>query len=165
MIQHVTDLGKDMMAEFLQGEAALEFTRFAVGSGSFDPDGQDPRTMTGLIKETASVDVTKVLKEDAGVAVYADLGSKDIPGGTKLAETGLYARIGSGEERLFCYAYSTTPDTLPPASETYYTRRFVSHIKMTDDEGKFVFTPDSYKESIRETLGLYRDGEGYLCQN
>lgn len=163
MIQTVTRLGTEAMAEVLSSAETIAFTRCAIGSGVFNPATMDARDRTALINSVASVDITIVRKEDDGVAVVADMDNTIIPGGTKIREMGLFAKPNGGTEILFAYAYTTEPETVPPRTEATYERRFISHIAMSDDELELVVTLNTYAEAIFEALG-FSVVDGELCQ-
>lgn len=133
MIDCVTEAGIDLICDVLAGGGELEFTRFEVGSGAFDPETQEPRNMTALMSREASMGVTRVSDEDGGVAVTIDMDNDTLAAGTRISENGLFAKVGD-REAMFLYGYTATPETIPPRSETFYDRRFVKHIAMSDEE-------------------------------
>lgn len=161
MIQTVTRLGTEAMAEVLSQAETIAFTKCAIGSGTFNP-ADDPRDQTALINQVASVDVTIVRKESDGVAVVADMDNTIIPGGTAIREMGLFAKPNGGDEILFAYAYTSDPEIVPPRSEATYERRFITHVAMSDDELALVVTYNTYAEAIFEALGL-SVVDGKLC--
>ena len=154
MILTVTRLGTEAMAEVLTTAETIAFTRCAVGSGTFDPETDDPRDQTALINSVASVPITIVRKESDGVAVVADMDNLIIPGGTAIRELGIFAQPNGGSEILFAYGYTEDPEIVPARSEATYERRFISHVAMGDDELGLVVTYDTYAESIFGALGL-----------
>lgn len=140
MIQTVTRAGIQALARMVSESAELTFTTCSIGSGEFDPDEDDPRDMTALIQQLISVSVTLVRKEDSGVAVVADVDNSSLAAGAIIREMGIYAKLDNGDPFLFLYGYFTTPEIVPPISESTYERRFVSHIAMSDDELEMTVT-------------------------
>lgn len=163
MIQTVTRLGTEAMAEVLSSAETIAFTRCAIGSGTFNPSTMDARDRAALIAQVAAVDVKIVRKEDDGVSVVADMDNTMIPGGTKIREMGIFAKPNGGKEILFAYGYTTEPETVPPRAESTYERRFIVHIEMGDDALELVVTLDTYAEAIARATGL-SIVDGKLCQ-
>ena len=147
MIQKITNAGIEALSSALTTGGKIEFTRCAIGSGTFNPAVMDPAAMTGLINQTASKEISIVRAEENGVAVIADMDNTIIPGGSKIAEMGLYATAG-GSEMLFAYAYTLEPETVPEKGQDTYERRFISHIAMSDDELALTVTFNTFDEAI-----------------
>lgn len=158
MIQEVTAAGIEAMAKVLSTGGKVEFTRCAVGSGVFNPQTMDAKSMAQLISQTASKSVTAVRAEDSGVAVVADMDNTLIPGGTKIAEMGVFATAG-GSEFLFAYAYTPTPETVPQKEQATYERRFVTHIAMSDDEIALTVTFNTVEEALSGLADVARSGD------
>ena len=162
MIQKITNAGIEALSSALTTGGKIEFTRCAIGSGTFNPAVMDPAAMTGLINQTASKEISIVRAEENGVAVIADMDNTIIPGGSKIAEMGLYATAG-GSEMLFAYAYSPDPETVPESSEATYERRFITHVALSDDELPLVITYNSITEAIKGTVRMSVSGSRLVC--
>lgn len=149
MIQKITNAGIEALSSALTTGGKIEFTRCAIGSGTFNPAVMDPAAMTGLINQTASKEISIVRAEENGVAVIADMDNTIIPGGSKIAEMGLYATAG-GSEMLFAYAYTLEPETVPEKGQETYERRFISHIAMSDEELALTVTYNTFDDAIAQ---------------
>ena len=158
MIQEVTSAGIEAMARVLSSGGKVEFTRCAVGSGTFNPQTMDAKSMTQMISQTASKPVTAVRVESSGVAVVADMDNTIIPGGTKIAEMGVFATAGGGEF-LFAYAYTPTPETVPNKEQATYERRFVTHVAMSDDEIALTVTFNTVEDAMAGLAEVARTGD------
>lgn len=158
MIQEVTAAGIEAMARVLSSGGKVEFTRCAVGSGTFNPQTMDAKSMTQMINQTASKAVTAVRVESGGVAVVADMENTIIPGGTKIAEMGVFATAGGGEF-LFAYAYTPTPETVPQKEQSTYERRFVTHVAMSDDEIALTVTFNTVEDAMAGLAEVARTGD------
>lgn len=158
MRQVITAAGIEAMAKVLTSGSKVEFTRCAVGSGAYNPDTMDARSMTQLVNQTAAKDVTAVRQEDGGVAVVCDMDNTLIPGGSKIAEMGVFAKAG-GTEILFAYGYTADPETVPPKSEATYERRFVTHVAMSDEELALTVTFSSIEDAMSGLAQVARTGD------
>ena len=152
MIQTVTRLGTRALAEALSSDAAIEFTRCAIGTGVFNPSVSDPRDMDGLIDAAADIGITLVRRVSDGGAVVADMNNTDVAGGTAIRELGVFATLNGGGEFLFSYGYTTEPEIVPPAEESTYERRFVTHIAMSDEELNLVVTYEIIADMLENDL-------------
>ena len=162
MIQKITNAGIDALSRAVIAGSKIEFTRCAVGSGTFNPATMDPAAMTGLINQTAAKDISIVRSEANGVAVIADMDNTLIPGGSKIAEMGLYASV-EGLEILFTYAYTLEPETVPESSQATYERRFITHVALSDEELPLVITYNSITEAIAGTVRMSVSGSRLVC--
>lgn len=151
MIQKITNAGIDALSRAVIAGSKIEFTRCAVGSGTFNPSAMDAASMTELINQTASKEIGIVRTEDSGIAVIADMDNTIIPGGSKIAEMGLYASV-EGSELLFAYAYTLEPETVPEKGQDTYERRFISHISMSDEELALTVTFNTFDEAIAQYI-------------
>ena len=158
MIQEITAAGIEAMAKVLSSGSKVEFTRCAVGCGTFNPQTMDAKGMTQLISQTASKGVTSVRSEPGGVAVVADMDNDVIPGGSKVAEMGVFAKAG-GSEFLFAYAYTQAPETVPPKEQSTYERRFVTHVAMSDEEAALTVTFSSIDDAMAGLADVARTGD------
>ena len=150
MIQTLTELGSQLLADALSSEESVEFTRCAVGTGSFDPEEDDPSEMEELIARAAYIPVTAVRREDGGLAVVADMDNTTVAGGTEISEFGVYAQAESSDEVLFSYAYTDEPEVVPASSESTYERRFLSHFVLSDEEAELAIVYDSIAEAMEQ---------------
>lgn len=162
MIQYVTKAGIDAMASVMSSGSTLTFTRCSVGSGAFNPKTMTPKAMTALLSEIASVPVKVVSKDETGVSITADVDNKLLSAGARISEMGVWALAGNSEV-LFAYAYSTDPEVVPPASESFYERRFTSHIAMSESELSIVITADTFEDAVLRLTGMSVEDGVPMC--
>lgn len=112
----LTDAGKNIAARFIAGEIPLNFSKFALGSGTA-PEGTDLKTLTDLVERQQDIGIATVVRENESgkVTVRGNYTNASIFEAYSAKELGLYVLDpDSGSSVLFGYFVDSIPDTIPP---------------------------------------------------
>lgn len=125
MIKVITNEGTSLIARQLAGET-LSFTSVKIGTGTV-ADGEDTLAFTALKSQVKSADINSLAVISSKIcqveAVYSNEGFTERKG---ITEFGIYAKIGTEEEKLYCYIYAPELIDYMPA---YSTDTFTNRIK------------------------------------
>lgn len=103
----ITNAGLLVLAKGVSGKQ-IKYTRIVLGDG-YLPEGQTPRTLTGVVSQKAVVDITKIkINGDGTVTVGGVFTNSQTETGFFYRELGLYAEDPDEEvgEVLYCYGNS-----------------------------------------------------------
>lgn len=110
----MTVAGLLVLAKGIAGQK-INFTRIVMGDGYLE-EGQQPRTLEGVISPRAVVDISKIkINGDGTVAIGGIFTNKDEDNGFYYRELGLYADDPEAGEVLYCYGNSgDLAEWIPP---------------------------------------------------
>lgn len=110
----MTVAGLLVLAKGVAGQK-INFTRIVMGDGYLE-EGQQPRTLEGVISPRAVVDISKIkINGDGTVAIGGIFTNKDEDNGFYYRELGLYADDPEAGEVLYCYGNSgDLAEWIPP---------------------------------------------------
>jgi hypothetical protein len=125
----LTLAGRNLIAKGAAGKT-ISYTRIAVGDGQLT-QAQDPSTMTALVHEVLSIDITSVeMIGDGQVRVRGAFSNGQLQTGFLYREIGLFATDpDTGLEVLYCYGNAVDQaEWIPPAGTSTAIERIVNVI-------------------------------------
>lgn len=123
----LTTAGRNMIAKGAAGKT-ISYTRIAVGDGQLS-QAQDPSTMTALVNEVLSIDITSVeMIGDGQVRVRGAFSNAQLQTGFLYREIGLFATDpDTGLEVLYCYGNAVDQaEWIPPAGTSTTIERIIN---------------------------------------
>lgn len=119
----ITNKGKSLYAK-IQAGAPLNFTRMQIGGGLL-ANGQDPQTLTALIKPLASLAINAISSDNNTAHVKGIFENSNITASTYSCELGLFATDPDLGEILYAYANAGGQgDTIPPISAGPFSKQY-----------------------------------------
>lgn len=117
---YLTSQGLELASKTLLSKS-LQFTKFAVGSGTLENDDvENIRDLTDLVNQVSIFNITKIKRDSNNqVTVKALFKNTDVTNNFYLKEVGLYAKdLDTGQEILFAYLnYGNEADYINTSQE------------------------------------------------
>lgn len=110
----LTENGLKLQAKVNAGQATLQFTKIAVGSGS----SSSSSSRAELVKKEKDLTIASCTVDGSVVKIETTLNNQGVTTAFKEREMGLYARDPDAGEILFAYMTDNDPDTMPAAGST-----------------------------------------------
>ena len=109
----VTNVGKDLLLQAMQGKIKIEFTKMIVGDGVYEDD-EDLKLKTGLKSPKRNAIITSNKKIDTNcININANVNNEGLEEGFNITEIGLFAKSNVDEnEILYAIAIAEHPDFL-----------------------------------------------------
>lgn len=98
----ITAKGRVLIAKTIALNAAVKFTRAAVGTGSI-ADGYDPAYLTNLNRYQMDGKITAMSSENETAYITFQIASRDVESGFVITEAGLFAEDPDEGEILYAY--------------------------------------------------------------
>lgn len=107
----LTNQGQALQAKINAGQATLQISRLALGSGI----AANTNTLTGLVKEEQSIQIGSITTDNNKVIIKTTLNNKTVKKEYQQREMGLFANDPNPSigEVLYAYMIDNTPDTMP----------------------------------------------------
>lgn len=105
----LTNQGQALQAKINAGQATLQISRLALGSGT----ASNTNTLTRLVKEEQSIQIGSITTENNKVIIKTTLNNKTVTKAYQQREMGLFANDPNVGEVLYAYMIDNTPDTMP----------------------------------------------------
>lgn len=157
---YLTNAGLEMVHSM--GLGRIIFTRAETGSGAYDSKEDIPE-MARLKNQKQAFGLDSLTEgENFTVDVKFTIRNKGLESGYQLSEIGIYAKVGDGEEKLYCVAFALPGNTeeVPPddgGAIAYVTAVNIETVVSTDCDVSVIYAADhewtiEYVEGVAEKI-------------